>query len=166
MQKSNLSEEEIKYILAQVVLGIQYLHNKRISHRDLKPANILLFPYLRVKISDFGLAKMTEKSMAEMTGCGTFMYAAPEVFKTTSNLKLMPFKPDIYSLGLIAAWMMNPAEPIDFFNVYQRSFEYPDRYSNQLMEFIYFCLPYKPEERPKIDQIAELEYLQEYIQYV
>ncbi len=67
-----MKEEELRYILAQVVLAIDYLHNvMRISHRDLKPANILIFKDLKVKISDFGLAKNINESKISMTKCGT-----------------------------------------------------------------------------------------------
>ncbi len=94
-----------------------------------------------------------------MTGCGTFSFAAPEVFRPTKRLKLMPFKPDIFSFGLIAAWMMNTEDAIDPQDVVERSFEYPDRYSKELMEFIYFCLPHLPEKRPNINEIAKQEYI-------
>ncbi len=48
-----------------------------------------------------------------MTGCGTVEFAAPEIFKPSRLLRILPFKPDIYSFGLIAAWMMNTKSAID-----------------------------------------------------
>ena len=48
---------EIKCIMKQLLLGVEYLHKQRILHRDIKPANILLNDQGSVKIADFGLAK-------------------------------------------------------------------------------------------------------------
>ncbi len=60
LNKENVKEEVIKQIAAQVVIALSFLHHeKRISHRDLKPANILIFPNMRIKLSDFGLAKVS-----------------------------------------------------------------------------------------------------------
>ena len=55
-----LSETETARIIAQVIGGIDYLHNKNIAHRDLKPENILIDGKGQVKISDFGLSKVFE----------------------------------------------------------------------------------------------------------
>lgn len=43
-----------------MVIAISFLHENRITHRDLKPENVLMFPNLKIKISDFGLAKLVE----------------------------------------------------------------------------------------------------------
>lgn len=48
----------IKFTIAEIVLGLEYLHSKNICHRDLKPDNILYSNNFHVKICDFGEAKM------------------------------------------------------------------------------------------------------------
>ena len=47
----------VKFILAGIILGIEYLHSKGIVYRDLKPENILLFDDGYPRLADFGVAK-------------------------------------------------------------------------------------------------------------
>lgn len=52
------SEEDMKYIIYQLLESVKYLHENRISHRDLKPENVLYNKYTKqIKIIDFGTAK-------------------------------------------------------------------------------------------------------------
>jgi serine/threonine protein kinase len=78
-----MPETTTKQVVQQVLRGIDYIHTMGISHRDLKPDNILIAceEPIKVKISDFGLAKMVnnEKTFLK-TFCGTMLYLAPEVF--------------------------------------------------------------------------------------
>ena len=53
-----ISLDSVKFIVAEIVLGLEYLHSKDISHRDLKPDNILFDDKNHVKICDFGEAKI------------------------------------------------------------------------------------------------------------
>lgn len=62
-------------IIRQVLLGLNYLHQREIIHRDIKPANILL-SLGRCMIADFGLA--VEKHEKEFIICGTPNYISPE----------------------------------------------------------------------------------------
>lgn len=52
-----LSEKKTRYIMRQVLEGVQHIHSNGVVHRDLKPENILLDDNLNVKITDFGFAK-------------------------------------------------------------------------------------------------------------
>lgn len=67
---------KILEIMMQMAHGIEHLHQINIIHRDLKPENILMVDE-KVKITDFGLAKVFEKDMALRTQAGTPMYLAP-----------------------------------------------------------------------------------------
>ena len=118
---------------------MSYLHLNTITHRDLKPANILIYDNMRIKISDFGLAKLTDVSKATMTFCGTMMFCAPEILGTVRGAKPLPFKTDIYSLGLTACFMMIQRVP-GMDEIYLKKIEFPEEYSKELVEFIYFCL--------------------------
>src|ERR1700733_353452 len=69
-------------ILAQVGVALDYAHKAGVVHRDIKPANILVRSDGRVKIADFGIAKMTAGATSGMTGAGVSIgspaYMSPE----------------------------------------------------------------------------------------
>ena len=74
-----------------------------------------------------------------MTRCGTMMFAAPEIVGFVKGARVMPYVTDIYSFALTACWMMIKRIP-DTFEIYSKSIEFPDEYSKDLKDFIYFCL--------------------------
>lgn len=111
-----LSEAQIRYVINQVIRGLNELYNKKAIHRDIKLSNILLYypdeeskknerPI--VKLGDFGFARLisqveeSEKSISEMEQkmsiVGTPINMAPELF----HKKPYSFKADIWSLGTI-----------------------------------------------------------------
>merc|ERR1711894_665035 len=53
-----LPQDRIKYIMWQILCGVDFLHSHRIVHRDIKPQNILVARDGTVKIADFGLARI------------------------------------------------------------------------------------------------------------
>ena len=75
---------------------------KKVLHRDIKPENILVSPDGVYKLSDFGEAKMVEKSMASGLA-GTWSFVAPEVARGERYGETA----DIYSLGMVLYWMLN-----------------------------------------------------------
>ena len=75
---------------------------KNIIHRDIKPENILVSPEGAYKLTDFGIAKVSEKT-GSGTLAGTNGYMAPEV----ANRQHYGPQADIYSLGMVLYWMMN-----------------------------------------------------------
>ena len=75
---------------------------KNIIHRDIKPENILVSPEGDYKLTDFGIAKVSEKT-GSGTLAGTNGYMAPEV----ANRQHYGPQADIYSLGMVLYWMMN-----------------------------------------------------------
>ena len=74
-----LSESEAKTVFRQVVYGIGHIHSRSVLHRDIKLDNILLDQDHGVKICDFGVSKIIDKSVTIKEQCGTPAYIAPEI---------------------------------------------------------------------------------------
>jgi predicted Ser/Thr protein kinase len=95
-----LPPEEAAEIIAQVAEALDYAHQKGIVHRDVKPANILRYGTARVKITDFGIAKIAS-AVANLTTTGQFLgtpnYMAPEQIKGTD----VDGRSDLFSLGIV-----------------------------------------------------------------
>lgn len=70
--------------LSDIASGMCFLHRRRILHRDLKSQNVLVFDQDRLKLCDFGLAKVTGGSVASTgVGRGTVAWMAPEVLNNS-----------------------------------------------------------------------------------
>lgn len=78
-----LDEKIAKFMIAELILGIEYLHSKNVLYRDLKPENMLIDSEGHLRLADFGLAKQgteAEKLRAQ-SFCGSPAYLAPEMLK-------------------------------------------------------------------------------------
>jgi calcium-dependent protein kinase len=79
-----LNEAEVKGIAKQVLSALSYIHRNRIGHRDLKAENILFSREGKLKLADFGLARIMDK-ISDYSRVGTPYYLAPEVIHGTFN---------------------------------------------------------------------------------
>ena len=79
-----MDEKLAKFISAELILAIEYLHQNNIMYRDLKPDNILIDSQGHIRLTDFGLAKQGEdgkKQLIAQSFCGSPAYLAPEMLK-------------------------------------------------------------------------------------
>ena len=67
MKKDILSEDESRFYMAEMVLSVEAVHKMKCIHRDLKPDNILIASDGHIKLSDFGLSKLSEQVIFPMT---------------------------------------------------------------------------------------------------
>nr|XP_023027860.1 ovarian-specific serine/threonine-protein kinase Lok-like [Leptinotarsa decemlineata] len=112
LSNTPLSESNVKFLFYQMVLAVQFLHGKGITHRDLKPENVLLFSEeieTLVKVSDFGLSKVTEGDDMMTTICGTMNYIAPEILD--NRIPEYNKQVDVWSLGVILFYMLSKRLP-------------------------------------------------------
>jgi len=130
LRTRKFSPEEALAIVPPLCEALQYAHNRGIVHRDIKPENLLLDKDGRVKIADFGLAKLvgavaesdtsdkpdlSDSAVSEITraAAGTPGYMAPE---QKSAPQRVDSRADIYSLGVVFYEMLTgelPGRPLE-----------------------------------------------------
>ncbi|MDO5051278.1 MAG: protein kinase [Pseudoclavibacter sp.] len=95
-----LPAPQVMDIVAQTAAALQAAHNAGLVHRDIKPGNLLITPDGRVKITDFGIARIADQVPLTATGqvMGTVQYLSPE---QASGHPASP-STDVYSLGIVA----------------------------------------------------------------
>jgi serine/threonine-protein kinase len=91
------SKDKAIEIARQLCLGLAAAHENKVLHRDLKPANVMLDGRGRVRITDFGLAGLTDELEEKPQRAGTPAYMAPEQLESG----MASVQSDIYSLGLV-----------------------------------------------------------------
>ncbi len=118
LQTHKLTPEQALSIVPKICEALQFAHERGIVHRDIKPENILLDKQGRVKIADFGIAKIVgpEAAGAGLTGAkdviGTPHYMAPEQIEKPQTVD---HRADIYSLGVVFYEMLTGELPLGKF---------------------------------------------------
>ena len=113
-----LSPPQALQIIPQICEALQFAHDEGIVHRDIKPENVLLDKKGRVKIADFGLAKILGREPQDfrLTGAGQVMgtphYMAPEQVERPQEVD---HRADIYSLGVVFYEMLTGDLPLGKF---------------------------------------------------
>jgi predicted Ser/Thr protein kinase len=113
-----LTPREALQIVPQICEALQFAHDEGIVHRDIKPENILLDKKGRVKIADFGIAKILGReqdvAITETGGAiGTPHYMAPEQMEKPTTVD---HRADIFSLGVVFYEMLTGELPLGKFS--------------------------------------------------
>ena len=118
MQAGGLSAREALVIVPKLCDALHYAHEHGVLHRDIKPENILIDTEGRVKIVDFGLAKLRDENAVPFTltqsgaKLGTLAYMAPEQIEKPAEVD---HRADIYSLGVVFYEMLTGELPLGRF---------------------------------------------------
>ncbi|QDT09035.1 serine/threonine-protein kinase [Planctomycetes bacterium K23_9] len=89
----------------QMVDSLAYAHEKRVLHRDIKPDNFILFDEGKIRLTDFGLARIQQGSH-DLSASGTLGYIAPE-----QAMGKPGYRSDVFSIGLVIYRMLSGELP-------------------------------------------------------
>jgi tRNA A-37 threonylcarbamoyl transferase component Bud32 len=116
MRAGRFTPQQAFEVVPEICAALQYAHDEGVLHRDIKPENLLLDTKGRVKIVDFGIAKLVGAEVeAPLTGSyapGTPQYMAPEQIEHPADVD---HRADIYSLGVVFYEMLTGELPIGRF---------------------------------------------------
>lgn len=109
MKLPDADEKHIAWMLFEMLVAIQYVHEKRLVHRDIKPDNFLMggSDGRTVKLCDFGMAVLLQDHGKVFDDCGTTPYKSPEMLQGMGYDQ----KTDIWSFGVTAYLLLYGAFP-------------------------------------------------------
>jgi tRNA A-37 threonylcarbamoyl transferase component Bud32 len=117
MREQKLTPAGALAVVPQLCDALEYAHAQGVVHRDVKPENILLTRDGRVKIADFGLAKVADPAGVSLTGTqqamGTPHYMAPEQWEKPGEVD---HRADIYALGVVLYELLTGELPLGRFD--------------------------------------------------
>ena len=151
-----LPQDKAVDIARQICGGLAAIHEQGVLHRDLKPANLMIDEHGDVRITDFGIAALTESVSGREAMVGTPAYMAPEQIEGGE----VTSRSDIYALGLVLYELFTGHRAFDAPNLpelirIRRSGTLPERPSGRIPDLdpriervILQCLAPEPESRP------------------
>lgn len=150
----SLSTDKTLDIVAQTAAALQAAHAAGLVHRDIKPGNLLITPDGRVKITDFGIARIADQVPLTATGqvMGTVQYLSPE---QASGHPASPAT-DTYSLGIVAYESLAGKRPftgesqvaIAMAQINEQPAPLPPTVPVPVQNLVMAMIAKKPEDRP------------------
>ena len=153
-REGSLSTDKTLDIIAQTSAALQAAHAAGLVHRDIKPGNLLITPDGRVKITDFGIARIADQVPLTATGqvMGTVQYLSPE---QASGHPASPAT-DVYSLGIVAYECLAGKRPftgesqvaIAMAQINEQPPPLPPTVAVPVQNLVMAMIAKKPEDRP------------------
>lgn len=153
-----LPADQVLDIIAQTGSALHAAHQAGLVHRDIKPGNLLITPDRRVKITDFGIARIADQVPLTATGqvMGTVQYLSPE---QASGHSASP-STDVYSLGIVAYEALAGRRPftgesqvaIAMAQINEAPPELPITVAEPVRNLIFASIAKKPSGRPSSAQ--------------
>lgn len=159
-----LPEKPLTSVIRDVLLGLYHLHGKkRMLHRDIKPENILVNSKGETKLTDFGISRDLNSTVAmAATFVGTATYMSPE----RALGQDYGFASDIWSLGMVVYEMATKKYPFPSITSFPVLFDClcskpeprldPEKFSEKLCHFVELTLVRDTNQRQQADQLLEL----------
>ena len=154
-REGKLPSDRVLGIVAQTATSLQAAHDAGLVHRDIKPGNLLITPEGRVKITDFGIARIADQVPLTATGqvMGTVQYLAPE----QASGHTATAATDIYSLGIVAYECLAGKRPftgesqvaIAMAQINDTPPDLSDEVPSAVRNLVYACLAKDAEGRPQ-----------------
>lgn len=154
------TETQILDQFVQICLAMKHVHDRKILHRDLKSQNIFLTKSGRVKLGDFGIAKILSATMENAkTMVGTPYYLSPEIIEN----RPYSFKSDIWSMGVLLYELCCLKPPFEAGSIHYLALKIvkgkyppiPKAYSQPLRTLVDRLLRVDPDSRPSVHQILK-----------
>ena len=119
MRAGNIESSDCLMLVQDICSALQFAHDQGVLHRDIKPENVLLDQNGRVKLADFGIAKLVSNEERENVSLtqhgavlGTLHYMAPEQLEAPRSID---HRADIYSLGVVFYELLTGELPLGRF---------------------------------------------------
>ena len=159
-KKVFVNEDIIWNIAIQTLIGLNYLHTKKIIHRDIKLLNLFMTKDKKIKIGDMGMSTILEGDELINSRVGTPLYIAPELVKKEKY----DYKIDIWSLGCSLYHLAKTSPPFNDENliklgnaiISEQPSNLPICYSFELYDFILRLMTKDKELRPSAKEALEL----------
>ena len=159
------SEEQIRFFISCMILGLEHIHSNNIIHRDIKPENLVIDEKGYLRITDFGIARINKKDNSSETS-GTPGYMSPEVIEAKNH----SFSVDFFAMGVIGYEFMLGKRPYNGKNrkeIKEKMFgkrinlkkkDLPKGWSIESIDFINQLLERRPQFRLGNDEgVSELK---------
>lgn len=110
-QQRAVRVKEAVHFTTQILRALMHAHSKGIVHRDIKPQNIMLLPNGRIKVTDFGIARLSSSQTSTITdkAIGSVHYIAPEQARGAAT----DARADLYSVGVMLYEMLTGKLPFE-----------------------------------------------------
>ena len=163
-KKRRFNEEETRFIIANLILALEYIHANNIIHRDIKPENLVFDKKGYIHLTDFGIAKLFS-DLNDKDYSGTPAYMAPEMlFERNYNVAA-----DYYALGIMCYELIRGRRPyggrnrkeikekVEKNQMCLTRNDIPKGWSIESADFINKCIQRNPSKRLGIHGIHELK---------
>jgi serine/threonine protein kinase len=163
-KKKKFNEKQAKFIIANIVLALEFIHNNGVIHRDVRPENLVFDSDGYLKIIDFGLARPWMKNNSADTS-GTPCYMAPEILLRQNH----NYTSDFFAVGVILHELLAGRKPyvgpdrvsykaqIVKEQKLLKKIDTPESWSLEGTDFINKCIARRPEARLGLNNSAELK---------